>query len=67
MTFQNSYIIIVFVIEAFRRAGKPEEGMRLLRQLLESGISEKRYHETAKHFWLLATEKLNSADVSFVF
>jgi pentatricopeptide repeat protein len=58
---------LIFLIKAFREAGQPEEGMRLLRQLLDSGISEKRYHETTKHFWLLATERLNSNKVKFFF
>eukprot|EP00494_Astrolonche_serrata_P027748 UN28012 len=44
--------------QAFRKAGQPKEAIKLLEQLLNSAIDEKRYQKTAKYFWLLSYECL---------
>jgi len=48
--------------DAFRLAGQPEEAINLLRQLLRTEIHEKRYHDVAKHYWLLAVERVKMAE-----
>ena len=55
------------VHKAFRKAGQPKQAMKLLHQLLNSAIEEQRFHETAKHYWLLASECLKMGDNVFFY
>ena len=44
---------------AYARAGKPEESSRMLKQLTQNAVMERRYEDAAHYFWLLSMEHLS--------
>jgi intraflagellar transport protein 122 len=46
--------------EAFKKAGKPEQSLRLLESLTHNAVTEHRYQDASYYFWKLAEEHLKS-------
>ena len=42
--------------EAFKKAGKPEEALRLLEELTHNAVIESRFDDASYYFWMLAME-----------
>jgi intraflagellar transport protein 122 len=46
------------VQDAFRRAGRPDQSLRMLERLTHNAVTEHRYGDAGYYYWLLATETL---------
>jgi intraflagellar transport protein 122 len=44
--------------DAFRKAGRPDQSLRMLERLTHNAVTEHRYSDAAYYYWLLATETL---------
>ena len=44
---------------AYAKAGKPEESSRMLTQLTQNAVMERRFDDAAHYFWLLSMEHLS--------
>lgn len=48
-------------LDAYRRARRPEEAARMMRQLTRNAVVENRFKDASYSYWLLATERLRDA------
>ena len=46
--------------DAFKQAGKPDQSLKMLRQLTHNAVTENRYNDAGYYYWLLATEVLKN-------
>jgi len=46
---------------AFHEAGRPDQSLFLLRQLIENAVAKNRYNDSGYYYWLLAQEHLKMA------
>eukprot|EP00455_Lapot_gusevi_P044462 TRINITY_DN5556_c0_g8_i1.p1 TRINITY_DN5556_c0_g8~~TRINITY_DN5556_c0_g8_i1.p1 ORF type:complete len:717 (+),score=248.02 TRINITY_DN5556_c0_g8_i1:1-2151(+) len=44
--------------EAFKKAGRPDQSLRMLEQLTVNAVTENRYQDAGYYYWLLAQESL---------
>jgi len=44
--------------DAFKKAGRPDQSLRMLKELTHNAVTEHRYHDAGYYYWHLAVEKL---------